>query len=102
MRSVDMDFHYRSSFGEALPEAYERLLLDALQGDASLFTRNDAIETSWKLMDVVNKGWIREGFPELFYYPRDSWGPGEAEALLARDGRSWWLGCQDQEGTIHA
>jgi glucose-6-phosphate 1-dehydrogenase len=102
MRSVDMDFHYRSSFGEALPEAYERLLLDALQGDASLFTRNDAIETSWKLMDVVNKGWIREGIPELYSYPRGSWGPDEADALLERDGRSWWLGCQDQEGTIHA
>jgi glucose-6-phosphate 1-dehydrogenase len=102
MRSVDMDFHYRSSFGEALPDAYERLLLDALQGDASLFTRNDAIETSWKLMDVVNKGWIREGIPELYSYPRGSWGPDESDALLERDGRSWWLGCQDQEGTIHA
>jgi glucose-6-phosphate 1-dehydrogenase len=102
MRSVDMDFHYRTSFGESLPEAYERLLLDALQGDASLFTRSDAIERSWELMDVVNKGWIREGIPELHSYPRDTWGPGEAEELLGREGRSWWLGCQDKAGTIHA
>jgi glucose-6-phosphate 1-dehydrogenase len=102
MRSVDMDFHYRSSFGGWLPEAYERLLQDALQGDASLFTRSDAIETSWRLMDVVNKGWIREGVPDLVYYPRGSWGPNEAEALLGRDGRTWWQGCQDEEGTIHA
>jgi glucose-6-phosphate 1-dehydrogenase len=102
MRSVDMDFHYRSSFGGSLPEAYERLLQDSLQGDASLFTRSDAIETSWRLMDVVNKGWIREGVPELHYYPRGSWGPEEAEGLLGQDGRTWWLGCQDEEGTIHA
>jgi glucose-6-phosphate 1-dehydrogenase len=102
MRSVDMDFHYRTSFGASLPEAYERLLLDALQGDPSLFTRSDAIETSWKLMDVVNKGWIREGIPEMHTYSRGSWGPAESDRLMTLDGRSWRLGCQDQEGTIHA
>ena len=102
MRSVDMDFHYRTSFGSVLPDAYERLLLEALQGDASLFTRSDAIETSWRLMDTVNQGWVRDGLPELLYYPKGSWGPCEAEELLARDGRSWRMGCQDEEGTIHA
>jgi glucose-6-phosphate 1-dehydrogenase len=102
MRSVDMDFHYRTSFGSVLPDAYERLLLEALQGDASLFTRSDAIETSWRLIDTVNQGWVRDGLPELLYYPKGSWGPCEAEELLARDGRSWRMGCQDEEGTIHA
>ena len=102
MRSVDMDFHYRTSFGSVLPEAYERLLLDAMQGDASLFTRNDAIETSWRLIDTVTQGWECEESPELCYYPRGSWGPGEAEALIARDGRHWRLGCQDEASIIHA
>lgn len=57
MRSVDMDFHYRSSFNESLPEAYERLLLEALDGDASLFTRSDGIEASWKMVDPIIQGW---------------------------------------------
>ncbi|MRR10646.1 glucose-6-phosphate dehydrogenase, partial [bacterium] len=57
MRSVDMDFHYRSSFDGALPEAYERLLLEALEGDASLFTRSDAIDAAWRLLDPVLLGW---------------------------------------------
>jgi glucose-6-phosphate 1-dehydrogenase len=102
MRSVDMDFHYRSSFKEALPEAYERLLLEALAGDASLFTRNDSIEAGWRLLDPVLQGWETESAPPLVVYPAGSWGPAEADALLARDERGWRLGCVDEEGIIHA
>jgi glucose-6-phosphate 1-dehydrogenase len=102
IRSVDMDFHYRTSFHINLPDAYERLLLDALSGDASLFTRSDEIEACWRLVDPVIQGWEAEGIPELLSYPQGSWGPPEAAELLARDGRRWRLGCQDEEGTIHA
>jgi glucose-6-phosphate 1-dehydrogenase len=97
-RSVDMEFHYRSSFGnEALPDAYERLLLDALHGDASLFARSDEIEQAWKLVDPVISAW--ESLPELepFLYEEGSWGPDEADELLMRSGRVWLLGCGDQD-----
>jgi glucose-6-phosphate 1-dehydrogenase len=85
---VEMDFHYSERFGEqALPEAYERLLLDAIQGDASLFARSDEIELAWRLVDPLTA----DSAP-VFYSP-GSWGPAEAEALLAQDGREWLKGC---------
>jgi glucose-6-phosphate 1-dehydrogenase len=96
MRSVDMEFHYHSSFQESLPDAYEPLLLDVLQGDASLFTRCDAIESAWRLIDSVIEGW--ETSPQispLVSYFRGSWGPNQADALMERDGRLWWSGCLD-------
>jgi len=102
MRSVDMDFHYRSSFNGSLPEAYERLLLDALAGDASLFTRSDSIEAAWSLVDPVIKGWETPDAPPLGSYPVGSWGPDDADRLLVRDGRTWRLGCVDEPGVIHA
>ena len=102
MRSVDMDFHYRSSFDGTLPEAYQRLLLEALAGDPSLFTRADSIEASWRLLDPILQGWETRAAPPLVVYPRGSWGPKEAGQLLARDGRDWRLGCVDKPGTIHA
>ncbi|HEX7620212.1 MAG TPA: glucose-6-phosphate dehydrogenase [Anaerolineales bacterium] len=97
MRSVDMDFHYGSSFSGSLPEAYERLLVEALDGDASLFTRSDGIEASWKMIDPIIQGWEAHNDPPLYDYPVGSWGPGEAEQLLARDGRRWRLGCTDEK-----
>jgi len=102
MRSVDMDFHYRSSFDESLPEAYERLLLDALAGDAALFTRSDSIEAAWKLLDPLLQDWEQRAGAGLAVYPAGSWGPAEADLLLARDDRGWRLGCEDAPGIIHA
>jgi glucose-6-phosphate 1-dehydrogenase len=102
MRSVEMDFHYRTSFDGALPEAYERLLLEALSGDASLFTRSDSIEAAWGLLDPVIQGWEAHGDPPLASCPVGSWGPDEADQLLVRDGRNWRLGCTDAQATIHA
>lgn len=93
MLPVDMDFHYRDSFHDNLPDAYERLLLEALEGDASLFTRSDMIEAAWHLIDPVLSGWESENLPKLSLYPSGSWGPAEADALLERDGRCWRLGC---------
>jgi glucose-6-phosphate 1-dehydrogenase len=89
-----MEFHYRSSFGdEVLPDAYERLLLDALHGDASLFTRHDEIEMAWQLIDPVVQGWESLAAPPLVTYEPGSWGPAEADELMARDGRVWRQGC---------
>ncbi len=91
---VDMEFHYSDRFGEhTLPEAYERLLLDALQGDASLFARSDEIELAWSLIDplmVVRQPAMGRS---VSAYARGSEGPAEADELLARDGRRWLMGC---------
>jgi glucose-6-phosphate 1-dehydrogenase len=89
-RSVDMEFHYAEAFGQtAIPESYERLLLDALQGDASLFTRADEVETAWSLIDPILHTWETDQTPPLAVYEPGSWGPSEADAMLARDGRKW-------------
>ncbi len=95
-RSVDMEFHYRSSFaGQALPDAYERLLLDALHGDASLFTRSDEIEAAWGLMDPILRICEHPQAPPLVSYEPGSWGPVDADELMARDNRVWRLGCEE-------
>jgi len=94
-RSVNMSHSYHDAFPDiALPDAYERLLLDALKGDAALFARNDGIETSWRLVDPIMAGWSAD--PEaspLHSYSRNSWGPDAADALLAKDGHAWRMGC---------
>jgi len=97
MLPVDMDFHYRDAFNGNLPDAYERLLLEALEGDASLFTRSDMIEAAWRLIDPVLSDWENEGIPKLSSYPSGSWGPVEADDLLERDGNIWRLGCSFEE-----
>ena len=94
MRSVDMEFHYADSFGKtAIPEAYERLLLDVLSGDASLFTRADEVETAWGIIDPIIHAWDTQKPPLAFYQP-GTWGPAEADDLLAQDKRKWstWNG----------
>jgi glucose-6-phosphate 1-dehydrogenase len=93
-RHVDMEFHYADSFGQyAIPEAYERLLLDALLGDAGLFSRSDGIEAAWALMDPIIRAWESDGSAEPAVYEPGSWGPHEADELLSDDGRAWTLGC---------
>ncbi|HEV2994611.1 MAG TPA: glucose-6-phosphate dehydrogenase [Chthoniobacterales bacterium] len=87
---VKMDFHYGTSFGKASPEAYERLLLDAMSGDATLFARRDEVEEAWAFIDIIENAWVaKKNAPPLFFYPAGSWGPEEADELLARDGRAW-------------
>jgi len=90
IESVKMDFHYGTSFGKASPEAYERLLLDAMSGDATLFARRDEVEEAWAFVDPIEEAWsAKKDAPELFDYPAGSWGPEEADELLAREGRAW-------------
>jgi glucose-6-phosphate 1-dehydrogenase len=96
MRTVDMDFNYDDAFGPtAIPDAYERLLLDVIKGDPSLFTRGDSIELAWELIDPILQGWELSNAPPLSFYESGSWGPIEAERLLAEDGDKWSDGCQD-------
>jgi glucose-6-phosphate 1-dehydrogenase len=93
-RSTDMTFHYRDVFGElAIPEAYEKLLLDALNGDTSLFTRGDRDELAWELLDPIMTAWQEPSSPQLFSYDQGSWGPAAADRLIERDGRSWLRIC---------
>jgi glucose-6-phosphate 1-dehydrogenase len=87
---VKMDFHYGTSFGKASPEAYERLLLDAMSGDATLFARRDEVEHAWRFIDRIQAAWHGAGpRPPLCEYPAGTWGPIEADALLEREGREW-------------
>ncbi|WP_051060987.1 glucose-6-phosphate dehydrogenase [Corynebacterium ulceribovis] len=87
VRDVNMDFAYSESFTEESPEAYERLILDALLDEASLFPTNEEVELSWKILDPVLEYWAQRGRPED--YPAGSWGPESANRMLARDGRAW-------------
>ena len=83
-----MDFHYGTSFGKATPEAYERLLLDAMCGDATLFARRDEVEQAWKFIDAIRDAWATR--PEkLSFYAAGSWGPVEADELIKRHGATW-------------
>jgi glucose-6-phosphate 1-dehydrogenase len=88
IRTVHMDFLYGSAFRYGLPEAYERLILDAMLGDATLFTRSDEIEEQWALVDAIVAAWSRDrvAFPN---YTAGTWGPPSSDELLHRDGRSW-------------
>jgi glucose-6-phosphate 1-dehydrogenase len=88
IRTVHMDFLYGGAFRTGLPEAYERLILDAMLGDATLFTRIDEVEEQWSLVDAIVAPWARDR-PAFPNYPAGTWGPPSAEDLLKRDGRSW-------------
>jgi glucose-6-phosphate 1-dehydrogenase len=93
MRSVDMEFHYAETFGPAaLPEAYERLLLDAISGDAALFTRGDEAEDAWSIIDPILQTWTNDRTPPLESYDPGTWGPPGSVALMSRSHRSWMDG----------
>ncbi len=89
IRSVNMDFRYGASFAVDSPDAYETLILDAMIGDPSLFTRDDEVERAWEILDPILGAWrAGEGGP-LHFYAAGSWGPPAAEELLEREGRAW-------------
>ena len=94
-KSVDMELHYENAFvAEDLPDAYERLLLDAINGDAALFIRGDEIESAWKIVDPVIEGWAcGPAAPPMHSYRQGSWGPAAADELLEREEHIWRLSC---------
>ena len=90
LQPVKMDFQYQTSFGHGSPEAYERLLLDAMAGDATLFARKDEVENAWAFIDQIEHAWHKSSHPpKMAEYPAGSWGPKEADDLLASGGREW-------------
>ena len=89
MRTVAMDFAYGSAFAEELPEAYERLLLDAMVGDSTLFMRKDEVDSAWRFVTGILEGWTETGRPRLSFYRAGSSGPDEASRLLASAERRW-------------
>ncbi len=96
-RSVNMEFNYQDSFGQgSLPEAYERLLLDSINGDASLFIRGDQTEVSWAIIDPFITAWESSDAPPLAVYEPGSMGPIEADRFIEHDSRRWLQGCSGQ------
>lgn len=93
MRQTDLDFSYQREFRGTIPEAYERLLLDALEGDASLFARADEVEAAWAICDPVLRAWRDGDQPELHVYEPGLWGPDECTAWMAEQGREWFDTC---------
>jgi glucose-6-phosphate 1-dehydrogenase len=88
LQEVRMDFRYGTAFAAPPPEAYERLLLDVMLGDPSLFTRTDEVDTSWRFVDQILAAWDR-GISPPATYPAGTWGPPEADQLIERDGFTW-------------
>jgi glucose-6-phosphate 1-dehydrogenase len=89
VRPVRMHFDYSEAFGKPIPDAYERLLLNAMLGDASLFARDDEVEAAWTLVTPILEAWKNDPEPPHTYKP-GTWGPDAAEKLVAADGRCWW------------
>jgi glucose-6-phosphate 1-dehydrogenase len=85
---VSMEFHYGTSFVSQSPEAYERLILDAMRGEATLFTRNDEVEALWGIVDPILSAWKQDTTSAISQYPAGSQGPEEAKTLLA-PGHNW-------------
>jgi glucose-6-phosphate 1-dehydrogenase len=89
IKPLSLDFKYEQAFGQSPPEAYETLLEDCIEGDSTLFTRHDWVESAWALMDPIIQVWKLskpKGFPN---YEAGSWGPNEADEFIQRDGRLW-------------
>jgi len=89
VRAVNMDFAYDTSFVVDSPDAYETLILDALLGDASLFTRADEVEAAWSVVTPIINAWADSASPHFPNYAAGSWGPEAADELMERDGRRW-------------
>lgn len=87
---VEMRFSYKETFGIELPEAYERLLLDVIMGDTTLFNRNDEVDVAWKYTDQIISSWKKSDVAKLPAYRAGSWGPKEADQLIGNDGRVWF------------
>ena len=89
MQPVKMHFRYATTFGSNTPEAYERLILDAMIGDSTLFIRGDETEASWKLLSPVLEHWDAQGTKGLESYVAGSWGPSSSDQLLSKKNHEW-------------
>jgi len=89
LNPVDMIFNYDEAYDGDEPEAYETLLLDVMEGNATLFMRSDQVEAAWKIIMPILESWQTRPPVDFPNYAPDSWGPEDAEALIARDGHNW-------------
>jgi glucose-6-phosphate 1-dehydrogenase len=93
LRQTDLEFRFSREFHGMMPDAYERLLLDALEGDASLFARADEVEAAWAICDPILNEWQRSNDPPLYIYESGGWGPPECGDWMAAQGRQWFDIC---------
>jgi glucose-6-phosphate 1-dehydrogenase len=93
LRMTDLNFRFRDKFSGPMPEAYQRLLLDVLNGDASLFARSDEVETAWQVVDPIQASWDKAAQPPLLLYEPGDWGPAESAEWMAGQERQWFDSC---------
>jgi len=92
-RLTDLSFNFRDKFTGGMPEAYQRLLLDIMHGDASLFSRSDEVELAWSIIDPIERGWEKPGWPPLELYECGGWGPPDSIEWMCRQNREWFDSC---------
>jgi len=95
VQNVNMDFHYSDLSHQRIPEAYERLLLDCMTGDSTLYARNDAVMATWKFLDPVLNAWKNDPSIPIFGYPAGTWGPEKADDLIEQKGMTWRYPCKN-------
>jgi glucose-6-phosphate 1-dehydrogenase len=95
VQDVNMDFHYSNLADGKIPEAYQRLLLDCMQGDSTLFTRGDAIEQAWSIVDPILQVWENNPDFPMYGYPAGTWGPQQADSLIDDPGMTWRYPCKN-------
>jgi glucose-6-phosphate 1-dehydrogenase len=93
LQTTDLDFKFAREFRGAMPDAYQRLLLDAMTGDASLFARSDEVETAWSIIDPILAAWQTPAAPPLDVYPAGQWGPDSSDRWMREQGREWFDVC---------
>jgi len=93
LRMTDLDFRFRQKFAGGIPDAYQRLLLDVMNGDASLFARADEVELAWGIVDPIAAAWHDPGLPEIALYEVGGWGPPVSTEWMRRQGREWFDTC---------
>ena len=93
MRLTDLSFRFREKFSGGMPDAYQRLLLDVMHGDASLFARADEVELAWGIIDPIQSAWDAGDTPKLFSYESAGWGPEESTQWMWGQGRQWFDVC---------
>ncbi len=98
LRLTDLDFSFQREFHGVMPEAYQRLLLDAMAGDASLFARADEVEAAWSIVDPIHKAWRETDQPKMLTYEPGLWGPMEAIDWMDAQGRTWFDTCPVLDG----
>jgi glucose-6-phosphate 1-dehydrogenase len=95
VKNVNMDFHYKELTDTRIPSAYERLLHDVMEGDSTLFSRDDEVETAWKFLEPIQKAWAGNKEIKMFGYPAGTWGPEHANDLIEGEKLTWRYPCKN-------